>query len=145
MGAWCGHGEAPAWGASGPLEPGPGPGTSATNSRVPPQGSAQALPLCGAAQGSGQARCRGSLTPPRRWDGSCAAPSMATKHVHLHTHRRHWLECSSTALLVELSQACLRRRSLPRLERLVESVLLARWRALPPAQHDPELRMRLPH
>jgi len=70
---------------------------------------------------------------------------MATKHVHLHTHRRHWLECSSTALLVELSQACLRRRSLRRLERLVESVLLARWRALPPAQHDPELRMRLPH
>jgi hypothetical protein len=70
---------------------------------------------------------------------------MATKHVHLHTHRRHWLECSSTVFLVELSQACLRRRSLPRLERLVESVLLARWRALPRAQHDPERGMLLPY
>jgi hypothetical protein len=69
---------------------------------------------------------------------------MATKHAHLHTHRRLWLESASTALLVALSQACLRRRSLRRLERLVESVLLARWRALPAAQHDPELGMVLP-
>ena len=70
---------------------------------------------------------------------------MASLHAQSHTHRRHWLECSSSAFLVELSQACLRRRSLPRLERLVESVLLARWRALPRAEHDPERGMLLPH
>ena len=69
---------------------------------------------------------------------------MATKHVHPHIHRRRWLERSSTVFLVALTQACLRRRFLLRLERLVESVLLARWRALPPAQHDPELGMVLP-
>ena len=57
---------------------------------------------------------------------------MASWHIHPHIHRRLGLETSNTVCLVALTQACLRRRSLLRLERLVESVLLARWRALPP-------------
>jgi hypothetical protein len=63
---------------------------------------------------------------------------MASSLVHPHVHRRLWLESFGTHFLVDLNLGCLRRQSLQRLERLVGDVLLQRWRALPPAQFDPE-------
>jgi hypothetical protein len=48
------------------------------------------------------------------------------------------LESCDTFFLVDLTHICLLRRSLFRLEELVGDVLLERWRALPPAQLDPE-------
>ena len=65
-------------------------------------------------------------------------PSMARSRVHPHLHRRRWLESCDTFFLVDLTHICLLRRSLLRLEELVGDVLLERWRALPPAQLDPE-------
>ena len=74
---------------------------------------------------------------------------MARSRTHPHLLRRRWLEGSSTPFLVDLDLVCLRRQSLrrhslQRLERLVGDVLLQRWRALPPAQFDPESRELLP-
>jgi hypothetical protein len=69
---------------------------------------------------------------------------MALSRTHPHLRRRRWLEGSSTPFLVDLGLVCLRRQSLQRLERLVGDVLLERWRALPPAQFDPESGELLP-
>jgi len=74
---------------------------------------------------------------------------MASSLVHPHVHRRLWLESFGTHFLVDLGLVCLRRQplrrhSLQRLERLVGDVLLQRWRALPPAQFDPESGELLP-
>jgi hypothetical protein len=68
---------------------------------------------------------------------------MASSHAHPHTHRRLWLQGSSTWSLLCLCEAC-STRSLIRLGALVEDVLLQRWRALPPAQFDPESGELLP-
>jgi hypothetical protein len=69
---------------------------------------------------------------------------MARSRTHPHLLRRRWLEGSSTPFLVDLDLVCLCRHSLQRLERLVGDVLLERWRALPPAQFDPESGALLP-
>jgi len=110
----------------------------------PDRGSAQVLPLCGAASRIGPGPLCGSLTPPRCWEGSCAAPSMAPTHSHLHTHRRLWLQGTSTWFLLSLSEAC-SVRSLARLGELVEDVLHQRWRDQPPVALDPEMLSLLPY
>jgi len=101
-------------------------------------------PLDGPTSRIGPGPLRGSLTPPRCWEGSCAAPSMAPTHSHLHTHRRLWLQGTSTWFLLSLSEAC-SVRSLARLGELVEDVLHQRWRDQPPVALDPEMLSLLPY
>jgi hypothetical protein len=69
---------------------------------------------------------------------------MASSQAHPHTHRRRWLEGSSTWSLLCLCEAC-STRSLTRLGALVEDVLHQRWRDQPPVALDPELLRLLPY
>ncbi|MFN9692950.1 MAG: hypothetical protein ACK550_04010 [Synechococcaceae cyanobacterium] len=68
---------------------------------------------------------------------------MASSHAHPHTHRRLWLQGSSTWSLLCLCEAC-SSRSLSRLGALVEDVFHQRWREQPSAPLDPRLQRLLP-
>ena len=142
--AWCtGRGQGPlCCGASAWLGA-VGIGPLATGSWVPPKGSAQASPVCGAASRIGPGPLRGSLTPPRRLGSvqRCAIQAHTLSHPHL--HRRRWLEGFDLRFLLVLSEACAD-RSLPRLGELVDEVLFQLWSQLPPAPVDPELEKLVP-
>jgi len=87
-------------------------------------------------------KSRGSLTPHRLEEASCAAPTMALAHAH--TARRLQFSASSDDLLIWLSEECWC-RGLIRLAGLLNDDLLAERQAEQPEPIlDPELEALLP-